>query len=104
MNSESNSKKCNIGEMLLDKDKFGQSYALHLEEGKAKLPSKMGTFCSFLLLMIMIAYTGYKVSILEGKKSVEVLQVLEKDHFDDNDSFGANQGLNVAIAVVNPFD
>ena len=64
----------------------------------------MGTFCTLLLLMTMIAFTGYKVSVLEERKSEAVLQVIEKDHFDDNDSFGADQGLNVAIAVVNPFD
>ena len=52
----------------------------------------------------MIAYTGYKVSILEGKKSVDILQAVNKDHFDENYTFGAKQGMNIAVAVLNTMD
>ena len=59
----------------------------------------MGTFCSFLLLITLIVYAGYKVNILQGKKSVDVLQAVNKNYFDDDYTFGAKQGLDIAIGV-----
>ena len=103
MNNASATKKCNVGEKLLEYDKFGSSFGMSLDQGKETLPSKMGTFCTFFLLIVLIAYTGYKINILEGKKSVDILQAVDKDHFDENDTFGSEQGLNIAVAVVNPF-
>ena len=97
-------RKCNFGERLLEYDRFGQSYVLNLDQGKDTLPSKMGTFCSILLLMILITYTGYKVNILEAKKSVDILQAVSRDHFDDEYVFGAEQGFNIAIAVFSSVD
>ena len=99
MNRQSERKICEVGAKLLDVDKFGQSYGLHLDQGKEALPSKMGTFCSFLLPLILIAYAGYKVNILQGKKSVDILQAVNKHYFDDEYTFGAKQGLDIAIGV-----
>ena len=44
------------------------------------------------------------MSVLEGKKSVDILQAVNKEYFDDDHTFGAEQGLNIAISVVNVFD
>ena len=64
----------------------------------------MGTFCSFILLVCLIAYAGYKASVLERKKSVDILTAVIEDYYDDSYVFGAAQGLNIAVFVVNPFD
>ena len=64
----------------------------------------MGTVCSFLFAIILIVYTGYKVSVLEAKKSVEILQAVNKNYFGENDSFGALLGLNLAVSVFDQFD
>ena len=64
----------------------------------------MGTICSFFLGIVLIVYTGYKVSILEAKKSVEILQAVNKNYFNDFHSFGASQGLNFAVSVFDQFD
>ena len=87
--SKSKSKKCGVGKKLLDYDKFGQKYGLSIDKGKDALPSRMGTFCSFLLLVILLVYTGYKVNVLESKKRVDILQAVNKNHFDYNYTFGA---------------
>ena len=87
---------------MLKYDKFGQSLSLHIDKGKEALPSKMGSFCSILLVAILIAYTGYKISILEGKKSIDILQAVKENYFDASYVFGAEQGLNIAVAVFNP--
>ena len=89
MEREIEEKKSNIGKKLLSYDKFGQSIGLRLDQGQDALPSKMGTFCSFLLFIILIAFTGYKVSILERKKSVDILQAVNKNRFDVEYTFGA---------------
>lgn len=61
----------------------------------------MGTACSLILMVVLIVYAGYKTSILQHKKSVDILQAVQKYHFDDDYVFGAEQGLNIAAAVVN---
>ena len=88
MNKESESKRCaTVGQKLLGYDRFGEKYGLRLDDGKDALPSKMGTLCSIALLIIMVAYTGYKVSILKDRKSVDILQAVSKYHFDGDHAF-----------------
>ena len=52
-----------------------------------------------MLFIILIAYAGYKISILEGKKSVDILQAVKEKHFDDSYIFQAERGLNIAVAL-----
>ena len=59
----------------------------------------MGALCSLLLLVIMLAYTGYKIYILEGKKSIDIIQAVQENYFDDSHEFDSKQGLNVAVGV-----
>ena len=57
-----------------------------------------------MALVILITYAGYKVSILEGKKSIDIVQAVVENYFDDEYIFDAGQGLNFAVGVLNPFD
>ena len=68
---EKKSGKCN--EKLLSFDQFGQPYTMQIDEGRSALPSKMGLFCSILVLIVLIVYAGYKISILEGKKKIDIV-------------------------------
>ena len=38
--------------------------AIKIDEGRDVLPTRMGVICSILLFLILIAFTGYKISIL----------------------------------------
>ena len=64
----------------------------------------MGASCTFALLIILLIYAGYKVSVLEGRKKVDILQAVNKNSYDVNYIFGGEQGLNVAIAVFDLYD
>ena len=59
----------------------------------------MGAACSILLFIFLLSYTGYKISVLEERKAVDVLQSVAENYFEESDSFGADQGLQVAFAV-----
>ena len=50
----------------------------------------------------MIIFTGYKISVLQGKKSIDIVQAVLENHFDDSYVFSADQGLKIAVAVFNP--
>ena len=52
--------------------------------------------------MILLLYAGYKVSILEGKKKIDILQAVIENYYDQNHIFGADQGLNIAVGVFSP--
>ena len=91
---------CNYCEKkVLSYDQFGQSLSFHLD-----LPSKIGAVGSFLLFALTIAFTGYKISLFEAKSSIDILSAVNEDHFDSSYKFGAKQGLNIAVGVVNSFD
>ena len=64
----------------------------------------MGACCSIFALILLVAYGGYKFSIMEGKKSVDLVQAEIENHYDHTVVFGEENGLNIAIAVANPFD
>ena len=75
-----------------------------IDDGKDALTSKIGALCSILFLISMLTYTGYKVYILESKKSIDIVQAVKEDHFDDSHVFGFEQGLNLAVAVYDIYD
>ena len=75
---------------------------MRIDEGREELTSKMGACCSIVFIVLMLAYASYKISILEGKKSVDIVQATKENYFDDNYVFGAEQGLNIAFGVFNP--
>ena len=54
------------------------------------LPSKMGAFCSILLYVLLLTYTGYKMDIMFNKKSEDVTSAVHEDHYDDSYVFGAD--------------
>ena len=94
---------CNFAEKLLNQDKFGQPFRMRLDKGRDALPSRMGALCSILSIAVLLTYVGYKINILQGKKSIDIIQAVIEDHFDETDKFTASQGLNIAAGVGNPF-
>ena len=64
----------------------------------------MGALCSIIVLIILLTYAGYKVSILQGKKSIDIIQAVVENHFDDSYVFDSDQGLNFAVGVLDPFN
>lgn len=91
----------NCTNRLLNFDKFGQSFGIRIKDGKDVKPSKVGAICSLLLSVVLLAYTAYKIQILESKSRVDVLSSIVEDKFDGTDTFGADQGLNIAFNIAN---
>ena len=77
---------------------------MNLDQGQRTLPSKMGTINSFLLLIILFAYTYYKFNIITYKKDVDIVSAVKENHFKPDYIFNAEKGLNIAIAVFTGFD
>ena len=82
-------KSCKVDEKLLSIDKFGQSFAMRLEEGRNALPSRIGALCSIIFVITLLSYAGYKIWILEGRKNVNILQAVKEDHFADTYTFSS---------------
>ena len=101
---EVKSQKCRLGKKLRSFDKFGQHFNLKLDQGQDTLPSKMGAFFTIMLGVILLGFTYYKYDIMQTRKDVDILSAIKTDHFGPDYKFGFEQGLNVAVAVFNPFD
>ena len=104
-NQAGSSRRCNtMRDKMLNQDRFGKQLSMQFDGGKESLPSKMGSACSLLLWMLMIMYALYKVSILESRRQVDILQTVDKEYFDENYTFGARQGLSIGANVVDVYD
>ena len=63
----------NFKQMLLNQDRFGQTFTMPIEEDRQALPSRTGAICSIFLTIILIMYAGYKISILKEKKNIDIV-------------------------------
>ena len=73
---------------MLNYDRFGQKFSMRIDKGRDAVPSKMGTFCSFLLLVILLLYLGYKISVLESRNKIDIFQAVKENHYDSSFVFG----------------
>ena len=64
----------------------------------------MGAACTILVVLVTLMYGGYRASILHARSDVDVMASIQKDYHDMDYTFGAEQGLNLAVAVFNGFD
>lgn len=62
----------------------------------------MGAGCTLLLLLILMAFAGYKSSVLHGKRAIDILSAVQENAIGSDYVFGADQGLNIAVAVLDP--
>ena len=74
-----------------------------MDHDQGVLRSKMGALCSLILAITLITYAVYKMIIMTERKNVDILSALQENHFDDSYRFTADQGLNIAVAVNDPF-
>ena len=68
------------------------------------MTSTIGGICSLLLVVILLAYASYKVSVLLGKTNVKIVQAVSKDYFDETNVMGSEQDLKVAVALYSQFE
>ena len=64
----------------------------------------MGAISSLFVIFLLLVYTYYKFTIMEGKTAVNILSGVLENHFGLDHVFGNDQGLNIAVAVFQPFD
>ena len=77
---------------------------MKLDQGQDSLPSKMGAISSLFVISLLLVYTYYKFTIMDRKKDVDILSAVRENHFGLDHVFGNDQGLNIAVAVFQPFD
>ena len=58
----------------------------------------MGSLCSLLVVVLVCIYGQFKYTVLLQKKDVDIISMVLEYHYDDLDSFGFEDGLNVAVA------
>ena len=58
-----------------------------------------GALCSLILTIILIAYAYLKIDVLIEKKDVDIMRTVNDYHFADDEVFGYEEGMNVAVAL-----
>lgn len=57
----------------------------------------MGFFCTFVWVAIIVVFAWQKLDTLFYKKSVSILASVKDLHYDDQEEFTYEQGLNIAF-------
>ena len=71
---------------------------MKLDAGVEALPSVAGVIFSVLLTIDVLGYAAQKLEILINKKDVDIMSVLKKDYFSEDQPFQYEQGLEFAEA------
>ena len=69
------------------------------KSGATSLPTFAGTFCSLVLLAILVSYLYLKMDTLLSKKDVDILSAVNEFYHDDEWTIRAEQGLNFAVGI-----
>ena len=67
---------CSLSEKINKYDKFSVGFGFRIDKDKDRLTSMMGTFCSLLLLVCMLTYSGYKFDRVANRKSVDIISTV----------------------------
>ena len=59
----------------------------------------MGATCTILVFILTMVYSSYRASILHARSDVEVQASIQKSYYDESFTFGAAEGLNIAVSV-----
>lgn len=58
----------------------------------------LGSLCSLILAIVVIAYTNHKIDVWLNKMDIEIITAKQVGYFDEDYVFSFEQGLNFAIA------
>ena len=72
---------------------------MRLPEGETSVSSPTGILCSVVLFIVLIGYAIQKTSILISKRDIDINIFDVPFYFDSEESFGYEDGLNVAVAI-----
>ena len=61
---------------------------MKLDEGKSAVKTMCGSICSFILLVVLVAYSAQKLDILINRKNVDILSSLLHMNLSQDDIFG----------------
>ena len=81
-----------------NRDVFAEGYQMKLDAGKSVLTTLGGAFCSLLLFISIMAFTMQKADVLLNRNDTDILSTMLDLHFSDEDVFGYENGLNLAVA------
>lgn len=80
-------------------DIFGQDLNLVFENGRSKLQSIFGVVLGFIMTVLLLLYAAFKFQIMLDYGANIILEPLHEQHFDNDYSFGSEQGFQVAFAM-----
>ena len=61
----------------------------------------MGSFLSVVFYCLIIAFAYLKAEIIYKKKDIDILTSVQKNYYDEEDRFTAENGFNIAVGLTN---
>ena len=84
---------------LLGVDKFKDTFKMPFAKGMASLPSHIGMIATIVLVTVVALYAITIITLFtQTRKATTTAAVFEK-FFKDEDTFGAEQNLNIAVGL-----
>ena len=78
---------------------FGEAFTMSISKGVHRLPSRIGVLLTFLLTIILLAYTAFKMSIMINRNDNVMTSIINEFHYDSDYVMDRSKYLNFAIAL-----
>ena len=64
------------------------------------MPSRIGVLLTFLLTIILLAYTGFKMSIMFNRNDNVMTSITNEFHYDSDYVMDRSKNFNFAVALI----
>ena len=65
-------------------DQFGEGFQMKVDRNRDVIQTCMGSICSFLIGLVVIAYTYQKFDVWSGRKAVDIMASINENAYGDD--------------------
>ena len=99
-NNNKAANRCKTSEKLKSFDQFGQPFTIKLtKDGKTEVRSVLGASLSLFMIIMLLAYAGYKTKIFIERSTNTISEAVLRNHFSYEEKFTADHGLMVVAGT-----
>ena len=71
------------GDLILSIDQFSETFSMKLDGESNEVRTFMGSLCSIVLLLVVLAYAYQKVDVYINKRDVDIMTSVQRKFYGD---------------------
>ena len=88
-----------VGEIILDRDAFGEGFAFTLPNGKEKYTTWCGVLFTAIIYALIVLYGVMKLGKVTGYADTQIIESKEDSFFDSDYIWSSQDGMQFAFGI-----